>query len=61
MKILLRFRISAVCGYSIVMLVSPRSEKGWEGMRAKKLPELGVRDRISQRQVPQSGKEQRED
>lgn len=61
MKTLLRFRISAVYGYSSVMLASPRSEKGWEGMRAEKLPELRVRERISQKQVPQGGKEQRED
>lgn len=58
MKTLLWFRISAVDG---VMLESPRSEKGWERMRAKKLPELRVRERLSQKQVPQGGREQRED
>lgn len=61
MKTLLRFRISAVYGYSALLLVSPRSVEGREGMRAGKLPELGVRGRISQSQAPQGGKEQRED
>lgn len=61
MKTLLWFRISAVYAYSSVMLESPRSEKGWERMRAKKLPELRVRERLSQKQVPQGSREQRED
>lgn len=39
--------------YSIVILASQKSKEGWKGMRERKLPELGVRDGISPRQVPQ--------
>lgn len=58
MKTLLWFKISALYCYSIVILGSQRSKEGWEGMRVRKLPELGVRGRISPRKVPQYGTEE---
>lgn len=58
MKTLLWFQIRASYCYSIVLLGSQRNKEGWKGMRVKKLPGLGVRDRISTRQVPQYGAEE---